>query len=77
MKKVMMTDKMIWEIKDLAQQAFRAEKDFSRFDTHELQIYLILQGLERVLLRNGAAVGFEMPEIKIEDSFPVDESGQG
>lgn len=75
MSKLVITDKIIWDIKEAAAQDWRTERDFSRFDTQELQIYLIIRGLERVLTREGVEVGFEMPIKEVGDSLPVDESG--
>jgi hypothetical protein len=75
MKKLLISDKVIWDIKDMAAQDWRTEHDFSRFDTQELQIYLILRGLERVLKREGQDVPFEMPVKEVGDSLPIDESG--
>lgn len=77
MKKLTISDKTIWEIKDLAQQAFKDERNLSRFDSRELQIYLILHGLERIMNREGVQVTFELPAPKVEDSMPIDESGLG
>lgn len=75
MNKLLISDKVIWDIKEMAALDWRTERDFARFDTQELQIYLILRGLERVLTKNGQNVPFEMPVKQIEDSLPVDESG--
>lgn len=75
MSKLNITDKIIWDIKDLAQLDFKTERNFSRFDTKELQIYLILRGLERVLTREGKEVPFEIKIPEIGDCLPVDESG--
>lgn len=75
MSKLVITDKIIWDIKEMAALDWRTERDFSRFDTAELQIYLILRGLERVLKSKGVEVGFEMPIKEVGDSLPVDESG--
>ena len=74
-KKISIDDKAIWEIKDFAAQCFKNERDLSRFSTKDLQIYLILQGLERFLLKNGQNPGFDLPKPPVHDSFPIDDSG--
>lgn len=72
MKKITIDSKVINEIKDFGTQAFKNELDLSRFDTKELQVYLILQGLSSVLYKNGLEPGFEFPFKWPEDSESIE-----
>lgn len=74
-KKIMITDLTITEIKDAARHQFNYELDLNRFKPEEMQIYLILHGLERILVKNGISPGFEMAKLPNYDWLPIDESG--
>lgn len=69
--------RQISEIKELAQRTFNSDPGLGRFDAKELQIYLILQGLNQFLTKNKIQPGFEVEGFIQEDCLPIDESGLG
>lgn len=73
--KILIKDKDLEIIKDFGRTAFKDEATLARFSLPEMQIYLILRGLESYLTKNGINPGFELESFKQEDSDPVDDSG--
>lgn len=65
----------ITRIKQFALNEFHRSSNLSRFETKEMQVYLILQGLTTYLTSKGIEVPFTLEQEKVEDSLPIDEDG--
>lgn len=76
-KKIALDYGLIGQICDHALAQFHSERDISRYSGRELQIYLIISGLERALAAKGIELPIDFVRPKTHDSYPVDESGLG
>lgn len=76
-KMIVIKDKDLCIIKELAQSEFKKRPSFGSLDTQEIQYFCMFSALEGYLRTKGVEVPFSMEGFVQEDSSPVDESGQG
>ena len=75
MNKLLIKDKDIGIIKDLAARAFRDRPTFNGLDNKEIQIYSILSGFLHYLNGKGIEIPVELQGFIQEDCEPIDISG--
>ena len=67
------TDTDIGTIKEFALYAFKNRPDFTGLDNKEMQIYCIIDGLERFLSSKGVDCPFSLKGYVQQDSFSIDD----